>query len=73
MARHPPLAARLGGMTLAAEEVLASLIGARVVPTGADQNALIAKAVADALGSHTPAEDVVRLIGDLWDLLGELL
>ncbi len=60
-------------MSLAAEEVLASLAGARVLPAGADRDSLIAKAVADTLGRGTTAENAIRIVSDLWDLLGELL
>lgn len=73
LARHPQLSARLAGVSLAAEEVLASLLGALVLGPGPDRDALVAKALTEVLvGGRDPA-DAVRLIGDLWGTLEELL
>lgn len=73
LARHPPLVARLSGVSPAAEEVLASLLGAFVVGDGPDRDTLVAKATAEVLrGSATP-DDAVRLIESLWDQLEGML
>jgi hypothetical protein len=53
LARHPRLAARLSGVSLAAEEVLASLLGALVLGEGPDRDALVAKATAEVLTGGT--------------------
>jgi hypothetical protein len=60
-------------VTLAAEEVLASLLGAILVGPGADRQALTAKATTAVLAGETEPVAAARLIGDLWDLLGRLL
>ena len=73
VARDPRLARRAAGLPLAAEEVLASLVGARLVRSRADREALVAKAAADLLGAGVELAWAVRLVGDLWGLLGELL
>ena len=70
LARHPQIGPRLGsGITLAAEEVLASLIGAMVCGVVRDHDALVGKATAELLRAGTPAEDAVRLVQNLTDLL----
>jgi Zn-dependent protease with chaperone function len=73
LARDPRLAGRAAGLPLAAEEVLASLVGARLVGPGADREALVAKATVDLLNAGVGPERAARLVGDLWGLLGELL
>ena len=74
LARHPRIGPRLGaGITLAAEEVLASLIGSMVCGAGHDRNLLVAKATAELLQRGTAPEDAVRLILNLLELLGEYL
>ena len=73
VARDPRLAERVANLPLVAEEVLASLIGARLVGPGADREGLVAKAAADLLTAGVGAERAARLVGDLWGLLGELL
>ena len=73
VARDPRLARRAAGLPLAAEDVLASLVGARLVRSRADREALVAKAAADLLGAGVELAWAVRLVGDLWGLLGELL
>ena len=47
LARHPRFAGRMAGMPAAAEEMLASLIGAWLVGAGADCDMLVDKAAAD--------------------------
>jgi len=73
LARHPPLSDRLAGVSDAAEEVLASLLGALVVEPGSDRDLLIAKATAELLVGGREAGDAVRLVTELWNSLGELL
>jgi hypothetical protein len=73
LARHPRLSARLAGVSDAAEEVLASLLGGLVLEAGPDRDLLIAKATAEVLVGRREPADAVRLITELWDTLGELL
>lgn len=73
LVRDARLAERIAGMPLVAEEVLASLIGARLVGPGADHDGLVAKATVDLLTAGVQPERAARLVGDLWGLLGELL
>jgi hypothetical protein len=73
LARHPRLSGRLAELSLAAEEVVASLLGALVLGPGSDRDMLVAKATAEVLVGGTKPEAAVRLIGDLWDTLGGLL
>jgi hypothetical protein len=73
LARHPQLSNRLAGVSLAAEEVLASVLGALVLDEGPDQDALLAKATAEVLAGGVPPDSAVQLIQNLWDTLGELL
>jgi len=73
LARHSRLSARLAGVSNAAEEVLASLLGALVVETGRDRDLLIAKATAELLAAGREPEDAVRLVRELWTTLRELL
>jgi hypothetical protein len=60
-------------MSAAAEEVLASLIGAWVAGAGADRDMLVDKAAADLLDAGATAEAATRQIERWWELLGELL
>lgn len=73
LARHTKLAARMASVTLAAEEVLASLIGAMILDAGEDRDSLIAKATAEVLVGGASAEVAVGVVGDLWELLKGLL
>jgi len=73
LARHSRLSTRLAGVSDAAEEVLASLLGALVVEPGPDRDVLIAKATAEILAGGREPEDAVRLITKLWNTLRELL
>jgi hypothetical protein len=73
LVRDPRLAGRVASLPLAAEEVLASLIGAKLVGPGPDHEALVAKAAVDLLDAGVAPEQAARLVGDLWGLLGELL
>lgn len=73
LARHPRLSSRLAEMSLAAEEVLASLLGAMAVDEGPDRDALIAKATAEVLAGGGNPDAAVRLIVNLWELLEGML
>jgi hypothetical protein len=73
LARQPRLSARLAGVSDAAEEVLASLLGALVIEPGPDRDVLIAKATAEVLAGGREPEDAIRLITELWNTLRELL
>lgn len=73
LARHPRLTPRLAGVSSAAEEVLASVLGALVLEPGSNRDALVAKAMAEMLAGERSPEDAVRLIEDLWSTLGEFL
>jgi hypothetical protein len=53
LARHPQLSARLAGVSDAAEEVLASLLGALVLEAGPDRDLLIAKATAEGVSRRS--------------------
>jgi hypothetical protein len=72
-ARHPRLAPRFGAVSPAAEEVLASLLGAMLVMEGNDRNALVAKATVEVLAGAESVEAAVGLIHSLWNQLEELL
>jgi hypothetical protein len=73
LARHPRLSQEFGSVTPAAEEVLASLLGAMLVGKEPDRNALVAKATAEVLAGAASAETAIRLIHSLWNQLEELL
>jgi hypothetical protein len=73
LARHPRFAGRMAGMPAAAEEMLASLIGAWLVGAGDDRDALVDKAAVDLLDAGATAQSAARQIERWWELLGELL
>jgi hypothetical protein len=73
LARHPRLASRLTGVSPAAEEVIASLLGALMLKQGPDRDALVAKATAEVLAGGRGPDEAVCLVGELWDTLEELL
>lgn len=73
LVRHPQLSKHAAGVTLAAEEVLASLLGALVIGPGDDREALAAKATVELIAGRTEPGSAARLVGDLWDVLGRLL
>lgn len=72
-APHPRLSVLTAGVSLVAEEVLASLLGALVLAAGTDRDALGDKATFDALRGGAMAEAAARVVGNLWDQLGALL
>ncbi len=73
LARHPRLSGSLGSASPAAEEVLASLLGALVLAPGRDRDTLLDKAAFDLLNRGATAETAERVIENLLDLLGRLL
>ena len=73
LARHPRLSVSLATVSLGAEEVLASLLGALVLKPGPDREALRQKAAFDLLHRGATAEAATRVIENLWELLGGLL
>jgi len=73
LARHPRFETRLAGMPAAVEEMLASLIGARLVGAGADRDTLVDKAAGDLLDAGVTAATTALQIERWWALLGELL
>jgi len=72
LAWHPRLSGMLAGVAPAAEEALASLLGALVLGPGSDRDALVAKATAEVLPGMTYPDDAVRLVERLWVELGGL-
>ncbi len=73
LARHPRLSVLLAGVSPAAEEVLASLLGALVLGAGPDRDALVDKATFEVLRGGATAEAAARVVGKLWNQLGGLL
>jgi hypothetical protein len=74
LARHPRIAKRVAGrVSLAGEEILASVLGAIICPAQRDRDALAGKAVV-ALLSHSEQPDVAsRRIRELLHLFEALL
>lgn len=73
LARHPRLLRFLASASPAAEEVLASLLGALVLEPGRDRDTLLDKAAFDLVSRGATAETAERVITNLWDQLGRLL
>lgn len=73
LARHPRLSVLLASASSAAEEVLASLLGALVLQPGPDRDALLDKAAFELLSRGATAETAERVVANLWDQLGRLL
>jgi hypothetical protein len=73
LARHPRLSVLLASASPAAEEVLASLLGALALNAGPDRDTLLDKAAFDLLSRGATAETAARVIENLWDQLGRLL
>jgi hypothetical protein len=72
-ARHPSLAAFSRLATAVSEEVVASLIGARIVDDPADRESLVGKAAADLLFANKHPDFVKRIIRDVSRTLKEVL
>ena len=73
LARHPRLSVLLASASPAAEEVLASLLGALALKAGPDRGMLLDKAAFELLSRGATVETAERVIASLWDLLGRLL
>jgi hypothetical protein len=73
LARHPRLSALLASASPAAEEVLASLLGAVVLEPGPNRDALLDKAAFELVSRGATAETAERVIANLWNLFGRLL
>lgn len=63
----------LASASPAAEEVLASLLGALVLKPGSDRDMLLDKAAFELLSGGATAETAERVIANLWNLLGRFL
>jgi hypothetical protein len=70
---HPRLRKRVAGLSLAAEEILASLVGVMVCREEKDRETLYAKAAAQLLEHGQTPEQVTRQLQALCDLLVRLL
>jgi hypothetical protein len=73
LARHPRLAKRVAGISLASEEILASLLGAMMCYNDTDRVALFAKATAELLDHGQSPEAANHQLQELWNLLEALL
>ncbi len=74
MARHPRIARRVAGhISLAGEEILASVLGAILCPAQQDKDALIGKAVVALLRHGEQPEVASHRIRELLDLFEALL
>ncbi len=73
LARHPRLSVLLASASAAAEEVLASLLGALVLQPGPDRDMLLDKAAFELLSRGAAAATAERVIANLWDQLERLL
>lgn len=73
VARHPRISGRLAGLSLPAEEVVASVLGATVLGPGQDADDLLSKALVAVLDNGTEFAVARRLVQDLCDTLGGLL
>jgi hypothetical protein len=73
LARHPRIAQRVAGLSVASEEILASLLGAMIAPPGKDRDTLVAKATAALLTHGQPPDVASRQIYELWHLFEALL
>ncbi|MFI5380721.1 MAG: hypothetical protein ACHRHE_15590 [Tepidisphaerales bacterium] len=74
LARHPRIARQVAGrISIASEEILASLLGAMNCAAEGDRDALLAKATVELL-DHGEALDVAtRRLQELWNLFEGLL
>jgi hypothetical protein len=73
LARHSRLSILLAPASAAAEEVLASLLGALLLKPGPDRDMLKDKAAFELLNRGATVETAERVIANLWDQLGRLL
>ncbi|MBC8114253.1 MAG: hypothetical protein H7062_07745 [Candidatus Saccharimonas sp.] len=74
LARHPRIAKQVGSrISLASEEILASLLGAMLCPVGEDRDALIAKATVEVVNHGAAIQTATRRLRELWNLMETLL
>jgi len=74
LARHPRIARRVAGrMSVASEEILASLLGAIISVRQEDRDALLAKAIMELLDHGETLEVATRRLQELWNLMEVLL
>ena len=73
LARHPRLAKRVKGISIATEEILASLLGAMLCSVETDRDSLIAKATLELISNGEAVDVAIRRLQELWDLLEKLL
>jgi len=74
LVRHPRIAPRVTGrVSGASEEILASLLGAMLCSSIADQNALFGKAIVELMSHGESPERAQERLDELWDLLEALL
>ena len=73
LGRNPKLTARMVNISLEAEEVLASVVGAALLPEGEDRDSLLAKAMSEVLSGGVAADTALRMVEELFQMLGELL
>jgi hypothetical protein len=69
IARHPKIAKRMAGVSLASEEILASLLGAMIT----DDSNLYAKAMFELIEHGQTPESADRQLRQLWRLLEQLI
>lgn len=74
LARQPRIAKRIAGrVSVASEEILASLLGAMLCAAEADRDALVGKATVELLNHGEAAGVATRRLQELWDQLEALL
>jgi hypothetical protein len=73
VARHPRLSRQAEGISLATEEILASVVGALICPAPRDKDSLLAKATIELINHGDAPEVAVRRLRGLKKLLEELL
>jgi hypothetical protein len=73
LVRHPRLSVLLASASPAAEEVLASLLGALVLEAGPERDTFVDKAAFELVNRGATAATAERVITNLWDQLGRLL
>lgn len=73
IARHRPLAKQAEGISLATEEIIASLVGAMVCSDQRNKDSLIAKAAIELIENGDRPEVAVQRVGQLTNLLKGIL
>jgi hypothetical protein len=73
LARHAGLAKRVEGVSIATEEILASLLGAMLCFNDSDRDSLMAKATVELINHCEAADIAIRRLQELWNLLETFL